>query len=57
MKYYTESKINGISYKQQKEGKRTGLVISCLLKRVMEGKTEGLIEVMGGRGRRPKQLP
>jgi hypothetical protein len=29
----------------------------CLLKHVIEGKTEGRIEVTGRRGRRRKQLP
>jgi len=30
---------------------------NCLLKHVIEGKTEGRLEVMGGRGIRHKQLP
>jgi hypothetical protein len=49
-------KTNGISNKQQKEGKLTGLIIFCFLKRVIEGKIEGQVEVTGGRGRRLKQL-
>jgi hypothetical protein len=42
------------------EERSTGLVTTCvenrLLKRVLEGKIEGRIEVTGRRGRRRKQL-
>jgi hypothetical protein len=51
-KYYKESRRRGISYKQQKERRLTGLFTSCLgtaiLGHVIEGKLEGRIEVMGG---------
>ena len=54
------SRNRKISYIQQKEGRLTGFVTSwrriCLLKRVIEGKLEGRIEVTGRRGRKRKQL-
>jgi hypothetical protein len=55
-KCYTESGRNGISYIHQKEGRLTGLVTSFFLKHVVEGKIEGMMKVMGRRGRRRKQM-
>jgi len=49
-KYFVESGKKGISYVKQKEGRLTGLVISCrncLLKHFIEEKIQGKIEVMG----------
>ena len=60
MKYYKESKRRGITYKECKEGKLTGLVTSSvgtdLLKHGIEGKIEGGMDVTGRRGRRRKKL-
>jgi hypothetical protein len=43
-------------YKRIKEERLTGLVTSCLVKQVAEGKSEERIEMTGRRGRRRKQL-
>jgi hypothetical protein len=54
--YYKKKKI---FYLKLKEGMLTGLISypgSCLLKRVIEGKIEGRIEVRERRGRRRKQV-
>jgi hypothetical protein len=60
MKCYKKSRMRGISYKQQKEGRLTWLVTSCggtaFLKHVIEGKVHERTEVTGRRGRRCKLL-
>jgi hypothetical protein len=46
-----EPRKGGIAYKQQKEGRLTGLVTPCIgtafKKHVIEGTTQGMPEVMG----------
>jgi hypothetical protein len=59
MKSCIESWSRGTSYKQEKKGKLTGLVTSCLdlhHKTGFEGKIAGKIEVTRRRERRRKQL-
>jgi hypothetical protein len=46
--YYEQSRMTGISYKQQNEGRLPGLVTSYIRTAfIIEGKLQGRIEVMG----------
>jgi hypothetical protein len=55
--YYLESRRRGILYVlNKKEGYQDWSHGNCLLKRVIEGKVEGRIQVSGRRGRRRKEL-
>jgi hypothetical protein len=61
-KCYKESRGRGVSYVVQTTKRRKAswichiLFRNCLLKRCIEGKVEGRIEVTGRRGRRRRQL-
>jgi hypothetical protein len=59
-KYYTETGRKGIPYVQQKRGRLTGLVTSCVgtafFNHIIEGNVMERIEVTGTQGRRRKQL-
>jgi hypothetical protein len=58
MKYYIASRRKGVSYVNKKNANWIGHILrrNCVLKHVIEGKSEGKVEVLGRRGRRRKQL-
>jgi len=57
--FYVKSNTKGISYKKKKiKGNWIGHIFrrDCPVKHVIDGKIEGMTEVLGKRGRRCKQL-